>query len=88
MEYISQIPVFGGFLSTALAFVVVLGVVVFVHEYGHYIVARWCGIHAEKFSWVWACDLGTNRQARHAVATGCHSLGRVRQVSGRSRRGQ
>lgn len=50
MEYISQIPVFGGFLSTVIAFVVVLGVVVFVHEYGHYIVARWCGIHAEKFS--------------------------------------
>lgn len=50
MEYISQIPVFGGFLSTMIAFVVVLGVVVFVHEYGHYIVGRWCGIHAEKFS--------------------------------------
>ena len=50
MEYISQIPVFGGFLSTTIAFVVVLGVVVFVHEYGHYIVGRWSGIHAEKFS--------------------------------------
>lgn len=50
MEYISQIPVFGGFLSTVIAFVGVLGVVVFVHEYGHYIVGRWCGIHAEKFS--------------------------------------
>ena len=50
MEYISQIPVFGGFISTVIAFVLVLGVVVFVHEYGHYIVARWCGIHAEKFS--------------------------------------
>ncbi len=50
MEYISQIPVFGGFLSTIIAFVVVLGVVVFVHEYGHYIVGRWSGIHSEKFS--------------------------------------
>ena len=50
MEYISQIPVFGGFLSTVIAFVGVLGVVVFAHEYGHYIVGRWCGIHAEKFS--------------------------------------
>lgn len=50
MEYISQIPVFGGFLSTVIAFIGVLGVVVFVHEYGHYIVGRWCGIHAEKFS--------------------------------------
>jgi len=50
MEFISQIPVFGGFLSTIIAFVLVLGVVVFVHEYGHYIVARWGGIHSEKFS--------------------------------------
>jgi len=50
MEYISQIPVFGGLISTIIAFVGVLGVVVFVHEYGHYIVGRWSGIHAEKFS--------------------------------------
>ena len=33
-----------------LPFLIVLGVVVFVHEYGHYIVGRWCGIHAETFS--------------------------------------
>ncbi|RMF39669.1 MAG: RIP metalloprotease RseP [Alphaproteobacteria bacterium] len=33
-----------------LWFVVVLGVVVFVHELGHYLVGRWCGIHAEVFS--------------------------------------
>ncbi|HEU0220726.1 MAG TPA: RIP metalloprotease RseP [Paracoccaceae bacterium] len=33
-----------------LWFIVVLGIVVFVHEYGHYIVGRWCGIHAEVFS--------------------------------------
>ncbi|GMG83658.1 RIP metalloprotease RseP [Paralimibaculum aggregatum] len=31
-------------------FIAVLAVVVFVHEYGHYIVGRWCGIHAEVFS--------------------------------------
>lgn len=50
MELISEIPVFGGFLSTIIAFVGVLGVVVFVHEYGHYIVGRWSGIHADVFS--------------------------------------
>lgn len=33
-----------------LWFVVVLGIVVFVHEYGHYIVGRWVGIDAEVFS--------------------------------------
>ncbi len=35
---------------TALAFVVALSVIVAIHEYGHYIVGRWCGIKAEVFS--------------------------------------
>jgi regulator of sigma E protease len=50
MDVISGIPLIGGFLSTVLPFVVVLGIVVFVHEFGHYIVARWCGIKSEVFS--------------------------------------
>jgi len=33
-----------------LAFVIVLSVVVFVHEYGHFRVARWCGVAIETFS--------------------------------------
>jgi len=40
----------GGTLWTALFFVIGLSVIVFVHEYGHYIVGRWSGIHAEVFS--------------------------------------
>ncbi len=50
MEMIAAIPLVGGFLSVALPFLLVLGIVVFVHEFGHYIVGRWCGIHAETFS--------------------------------------
>lgn len=50
MELIAGIPLIGGFVSTVLPFVVVLGIVVFVHEFGHYIVARWCGIRSEVFS--------------------------------------
>jgi regulator of sigma E protease len=50
MDLIAQIPFVGGFLATVLPFVLVLGIVVFVHEYGHYIVARWCGIRSEVFS--------------------------------------
>lgn len=50
MSTIASIPFFGGFLSTVIPFVVVLGIVVFVHEFGHYIVARWCGIRSEVFS--------------------------------------
>jgi regulator of sigma E protease len=39
-----------GFLLTVLAFVAVIGPLVFVHEFGHYIVGRWCGVKAEAFS--------------------------------------
>jgi len=59
MEFISDLPVVGGFLSSLIAFVVVLGVVVFVHEYGHYIVGRWCGIRAEVFSMGFGPKLGS-----------------------------
>lgn len=38
------------FARTAIAFVVVLGVLVFVHELGHYLAARWRGVHVEAFS--------------------------------------
>lgn len=35
---------------TVFAFVVVLGVLVFVHELGHYLAARWRGVHVDVFS--------------------------------------
>lgn len=35
---------------TLLAFVAVIGPLVFVHEMGHYLVARWCGVKSEAFS--------------------------------------
>jgi regulator of sigma E protease len=39
-----------GFLFTILAFLLVIGPLVFVHEMGHYLVGRWFGVHAETFS--------------------------------------
>jgi len=39
-----------GFLLTIFAFVAVIGPLVFVHELGHYLVGRWCGVKAEAFS--------------------------------------
>ena len=38
------------FARSILAFIVVLGVLVFVHELGHYLAARWRGVHVEAFS--------------------------------------
>ncbi len=40
----------GGTAWTLFFFILALSVIVFVHEYGHYIVGRWSGIHAEVFS--------------------------------------
>ncbi len=45
-----MIELIPGFLRTPLAFVVVLGVLVFVHELGHYLAARWRGVFVETFS--------------------------------------
>lgn len=50
MDILSLLPQFGGFLYVVASFVVALSVIVAVHEYGHYIVGRWSGIHAEVFS--------------------------------------
>jgi len=39
-----------GILLTLLAFLIVIGVLVFVHEMGHYLVGRWCGVKADTFA--------------------------------------
>ena len=39
-----------GFLYTVLVFAGVIGVLVFVHEFGHYYVARLCGVKADTFA--------------------------------------
>ncbi len=38
------------FFTVALAFIVVLSVIVFIHELGHFLVARWCGVAVKAFS--------------------------------------
>ncbi len=40
----------GLLIGTILPFLIVLTVVVFVHEMGHYLVGRWCGIGVDAFS--------------------------------------
>lgn len=39
-----------GLLFSIMAFILVLGPLVFVHEMGHYLVGRWCGVKADVFS--------------------------------------
>ncbi len=44
MDFISAIP------GYAIPFLLVLSILVFVHELGHYLAARWCGVRVEVFS--------------------------------------
>jgi regulator of sigma E protease len=37
-------------MVTIISFVIVLGILIFVHEFGHFIAARACGVGVEKFS--------------------------------------
>jgi regulator of sigma E protease len=45
-----MINLVSSFLSVLLPFVLVLTVVVFIHELGHFLVARWCGVAVRTFS--------------------------------------
>ena len=38
-------------LQTIIATLIAFGILVGVHEYGHYLVARWCGVRVLRFSW-------------------------------------
>ena len=37
-------------LVTVIAFLVALAILIVIHEYGHYLVARWCGVKVLRFS--------------------------------------
>jgi regulator of sigma E protease len=50
VDFSELISAFGGTVWAAVALIVALSVIVAVHEFGHYIVGRWSGIHAEVFS--------------------------------------
>jgi regulator of sigma E protease len=47
MDFLSSVP---HYLTTPVAFIVVLGILIFVHEFGHFIVARKLGVGVTKFS--------------------------------------
>lgn len=66
MDILALIPSFGGLFFTLLAFVAALLVIVSVHEYGHYIIGRLSGIHAEVFSIGFGPVL-YSRQDRHGT---------------------
>jgi regulator of sigma E protease len=50
VDFTSLIASFGNIGFVLIAFIIAISIIVAIHEYGHYIVGRWCGIHAEVFS--------------------------------------
>ncbi len=38
------------YIEAVLAFIVLVGILVFVHEMGHFLAARWCGVRADVFA--------------------------------------
>ncbi len=65
----------GGWLQTGLLFVVVVGVLVFVHELGHFLVAKRAGIGVLKFSLgfgpkVWGFKRGETEYLISAIPLG------------------
>ena len=47
MEFLDYVA---NFFHYSLSFIVILSIVVFVHEWGHFIIARMCGVKVEEFS--------------------------------------
>ena len=51
MNFVSDVASnIGSGLFTALAFLFVLSIVVVIHELGHFLVARWCGVKVDAFA--------------------------------------
>ena len=48
MNALATLP--GWIWSNVILFVLVLTIVVFIHELGHFLVARWCGVYVKAFS--------------------------------------
>ena len=64
MEFLTSSA--GSILSALPPFLLVLTIVVFFHELGHYLVGRWCGIKAEVFSIGFGPEL-IGRNDRHGT---------------------
>lgn len=50
IDFVLSIPYLGVTLKYVIPFLVLLTLVVAIHEFGHYLVARWCGVASTVFS--------------------------------------
>ncbi len=60
---------------TVILFLIVLAVLIFVHELGHFLVARWCGIRVDEFALgfgpkLWSKQVGETKYALNLIPFG------------------
>jgi len=80
------VPIMGDALTSLVAFIVAISILVAVHEYGHYIVGRWSGMKVLRFSigfgkpiWTWVRGKDRTEYCISAIPLG----GYVRFLDGR-----
>ena len=72
-------PTLAVFIFTALRFLGVLGALIAVHEFGHFIVAKKSGVLVERFfHWIWAANLA-QEMGRHGIPPFDNPIGWLRQ---------
>ncbi len=62
-------------LSAIVPFIILLGILIFVHELGHFLVARWCGVRCEVFSLGFGKTLLTYKRGDTTYAISAIPLG-------------
>ena len=62
-------------LSAIVPFIILLGILIFVHELGHFLVARWCGVRCEVFSLGFGKKLLTYKRGDTTYAISAIPLG-------------
>ncbi len=88
MDILGNIGSWGGWLTGyVVPFLFVLTVVVFFHELGHFLIARWCGVRVMVFSdRLWPGTVRLQRPPRYALESLSDPAGRLRKVFRRRER--
>lgn len=66
-----------------VGFLILLGVLVFVHEFGHFIVAKLVGVKVLKFSLGFPPAMINRKWGETEYILSLDSVGRIRQAAGR-----
>jgi len=69
-------------MMTILVFILVLGILIFVHELGHFMVAKWAGVRVEKFSLGFGPAIFKKRWGETEYQIACIPLGGFVKMSG------